>query len=426
MTCPLCTPKIRRPGGLPSALASFCLAVLAGAACACTPTEPPPGQTLADHERQLAARAAECADNADYLAWHGAVLLALGQVAAAAERLERALLLDPQHPRARRDYARALAAMGAVAAARELEPEASGAALATAAGPRWRLGGELAFALGHDSNLNNAPRAEQLTLTLPDGPLTLPLRPEARARSAPFVQAAARLEAQRALPGGAGLLLLGRLDTRQAPAGEARDQGDFNAIWQWPADLGLWSAHAGLGTLRWRADDVETSTRLGLRHIRPIVPDCALALGGEATWRRFPAARTLDHTQYALSTAWLCDGRTPWSAQLAIAREDAAARPSGDAWRLGGLLGGARPFAHGRLEYQLRLLWRREAQGQSPLLANGAPLSSTSLALRLSYRQPLAARWALDASLEAERQQANLPLYRLRREALALALVYTW
>jgi len=143
-----------------------------------------------------------CIVDADFLAAFGGLLLEDGDAAQALTWLERALLLDPGNLGAQADHALALAATGEPDALRELSvrllarsdlpvrlraklnpaPAANlyrlpQARLGVALAPRrqWGVQGEVNLQLGHESNLDRSPRLTELTLSIPEGPLVLPV-----------------------------------------------------------------------------------------------------------------------------------------------------------------------------------------------------------------------------------------------------------
>ena len=132
--------------------------------------------------------------------------MALGKPVEAIEPLERALLTNPDLFGAQLDLAQAQAMQGDAASAaalledlrsradlperfaaqidREISALRSPAALrmATRLAQGWQSTLQLSTMRGFDTNLNNAPSATELTLTLPGGNVTLPLDPSSRPR----------------------------------------------------------------------------------------------------------------------------------------------------------------------------------------------------------------------------------------------------
>lgn len=128
-------PSGEQPGRQRLAVGLFALLLVLGALCfsgftwasADCPPVPPAVPASFDARiallRELDSRAAACGLSADWYSLKGALLLANGQVSEAAESLERALLLAPDHAAARVDYADALAELGDVSSARALGEE---------------------------------------------------------------------------------------------------------------------------------------------------------------------------------------------------------------------------------------------------------------------------------------------------------------
>ena len=185
------------------------------------PSDLPSLRALAERQQEVSGEPG-CLKSATFHAWRGATLLALGKPDEAVEPLERALLQDPDLPGAQLDLAQALAAQGdsasAVAFLRSLRQRADlpiaigtaidrqlggllvpdllqkGIALATDWQSRWQFS-----ALGGaDSNLNNAPAASEITLTFPQGNVTLPLAPSSQPRQGAAVLGVAQWQGLKA------------------------------------------------------------------------------------------------------------------------------------------------------------------------------------------------------------------------------------
>lgn len=402
-----------------------------------------PGATLTELMQQAKRNAPNCQDDPAFLAWHGALLLASGRPGAALEVLERALLLAPEHQGARLDYARALAALGQGQAAQELIaeirarpdlPERPRAELAALVPPprEERLRPQLTLKGGVDSNLNYASAASQITLTLPEGAIALPVERKSRARSGSFLQAELELAGQRAIGAGKRLELYGRLSERLTPAeaGLEQSQLELAALLRQQADDHERIYLAALGATRWDGLVVQRQARLGLRRnwqAMPSDPRCTPGAGLDLEWRAHPGSPSLDYRYLQGAAALSCNGDRPWSAQIALGREFADDRPGQGANRL--MLRGLShvPLAGGaRLELEGRLNLRREDAPFSPLLAGGARLATVGYAARIEWARPLTARRELALGLVLERQQANVPLFDLSRHALYVAWQQRW
>ena len=141
-----------------------------------------------------------CLRNSEYFALYGAAQLNTGQLDAAMESLERALLLDPNNGAALIDYAQALLQDGQLFAAIEanqllLARTDIAENLATDLARRQRdwqsLTRQTIWQLdvlgGYDDNLNAAPDQDLVTLTLSGESVLLTLSEEFQAVSGPFL-----------------------------------------------------------------------------------------------------------------------------------------------------------------------------------------------------------------------------------------------
>jgi hypothetical protein len=196
----------------------------AGSACPVQPEYPLPRgaaelRELADR-LEFFSQQAGCLQSADFHAWRGAVLLMLGRPVEAVEPLERALLTNPQLFGAQLDLAQAHAMQGDRASAAALLQDlrdraevpsgfslrlqqeiaalqAPARAVAEPAPGGWQSSWQFSAVAGGDTNLNNAPSATEITLTLPAGDVTLPLDPASRPRKGAALLAAAQWQAIR-------------------------------------------------------------------------------------------------------------------------------------------------------------------------------------------------------------------------------------
>ncbi len=440
----------------------FFLLLWAGAVRACPGDAderlPPPDQ-LATLEQALAQRAAECGSHAGYLAYHGAVLNALGRPAEAAVLLEHALLLDPQRAGAQIDYAQALAALGDRASATTLlrdvlaRPDVPGALRAPLerrldaidvlrrqdaragfstlrewAGTGWQRAGSLTFKLGRDSNLNSAPSHSALTLTLPEGDAVLLLadRFRPRAGGAALVEASGQLI--RPMAGGAALQFYGEARLRDSPSASATNYQQLQAggAWSQPLASGFALFGAGASELVYGGDALYRAVRFSAsrdwqaNHCRP-------SLGVEGEWRRYPVVRELDSRYSGLSGGATCNFGSDRLALRVRGGQDTAQadRPGGDQSQADVRLVWGRPLAGGRLGADLLWYHQRDSIGYSPLLENGATRRLDRASAYLEYAYPVAAGWSAVASVESLVQRSNLALFDLSGRAFYLGVRWT-
>jgi hypothetical protein len=151
-------------------------------------------------EQQLAPLLAECLESSEFFALHGAAQLNSGQLAAALESLERALLIEPDNGAARIDYAQALYEQGQLFTALEINaqlltrtdlPPNLQPLLASRQQSWQALTRETVYQLdvlaGYDDNLNGGLDSGQVTLTLSGNPVPLELNPEFRPIGGPYL-----------------------------------------------------------------------------------------------------------------------------------------------------------------------------------------------------------------------------------------------
>lgn len=428
-------------------------------ACEAKPSYPLPTGT-AELQALLATldtQAPRCLLDASFHAWRGAVLLALGRPAAAIEALERALLIAPDLPGAQLDYAQALFAVGDVASARDLLqtlarrpdlPPPLQALLAqelAATDPHaWRTRWVLTTALGHDSNLNNAPAASELTLTFPQGAVTLPLEANFRPqRGAAWLNIA---QWQGLKPQGAQLWLL-QAEVRARSTGQPDtryQQADLSASWlQAPEAPRQWVVRMGASRIDFGGQRLLQSARASATHQWQAswadlpAPHCRPGLGAEAEWRRYPVTPELNGRYGGMVLSANC--QSAGGAAIAVPTQlvglqarwgrdtpDNAARPGG---------------AHNKLE--LRATWegrrgayklnadygytrQSDASGYSPLLSSNLNRVVTRHTVRLEVARPLPGAWANGpewfVSAEASQQASNLAAFASRQSALFTGL----
>jgi tetratricopeptide (TPR) repeat protein len=308
-------------------------------------------QALAERQQQVADERG-CLKDPHFHAWRGATLLALGHPAEAVEPLERALLENPDLPGAELDLAQALAEQGDRASARailesmrqrpDLPPAIAGtidrdlkvlahppffdvdAALAAAG---WHSRWQLSSLAGVDSNLNNAPASSDITLTFPEGNVTLPLDPTSQPRRGTAILSAAQWQGLR--PHGDSLWVLqAELRARDAGQGDVRyQQADLAAAWlQAPAASRQWVARVASSHLRYGGTSLLHTDRASLQYQWPALgsvsgPDwwaqavgaCRPAASGEFEFRRYPSSQGLNGLYEGGAIGLLCRGASPAS-----------------------------------------------------------------------------------------------------------------
>jgi tetratricopeptide (TPR) repeat protein len=423
-----------------------------GGVCPGGAGEPLPARAdLSAAAASLTGFADACRNNAAYLAYHGAILLRLGQFEAAAGLLERALLIDPDLAGAQADYAEALFGLGDIRGARSLADTLLSRA-DTPPGVRtylqdwranldrvetkdgWQLGGSLTLRVGGESNLNSAPAHSSLDLTLPDGQLaTLPL--SNRARSGWGTLTEAGFQAGRDIAAGGRLQLLADIRGRQAFEVQETNyqQYEFLAVTTFlaGADKAATSANQfslGASRLDYGGERLYEAERLGLARLTSL-GGCLAGGSVEMEARRYPTATNLDGRFTGLGASLRCplgDGRISLLGRVGEDRAENPTRPGGNQMRWDVRMAYGRPLWSGRIETEVNFGHQADAQSYSSLLENGAKRQLSRLGLRAEWSVPVSRGFEGLVTLEASRQKSNLSLFDIDNAALWLGLRWLW
>lgn len=402
-----------------------------------------------------------CIDHAAFLATLGALLLELGDAEAALVWLERSLMLNPDGLGARVDHALALSALGEPGALQELAvelrsrtdlPDALRTRLfpteTTSAfalplvrlghelKPQWGVQGEISLLAGHEGNLDRSPRLTELTLTLPDEIVVLPVESQRRAGAAAIAAAALELAyaPQPATVMRTGVVLAARAAPRQGAT-------DWRQ-WQWivsashgnqdlrgSIDIGLAGVGGPLG-------EPYTLRRIGL-NLDAHLQSCRLQLAAETEQRRQRQIGTLDAQINAATGRLQCplpsSRHWHWQMDLRVLRDHPRSndRPGGlQRGHSAGVRLSGPVWPEVVLEVGLHASRARDALGYSPLLENNAPrqFDLTQFTLELTTPIHLAQGQRLEAVLRWQdaRQDSNLPLFRYRASSAYTGLRWLW
>lgn len=443
--------------------------------CPARPVYPLPNNqsSLESLLAQQNAMALSCLKDAGFYSWRGAVLLALRMPEAALEDLERALLLEPDLPGAKLDYAQALMETGDTLSARGLlEQLAERPDLPAHLQPLiaralsdlqpahplrdWRSRWVLTTALGADTNLNNAPTATELTLSFAQGPVTLPLQDSARPQRGGASLLAAQWQAVK--PQGEHLWSLqADVRSRQTALATARyQQADLSAGWlQAPEAPSQWIARAGLTRVDMGGLALLRNVRASVLHQwqpRPLAmseglgADCRRSLGVELERSRYPSTVESNGRYAGLVANVSCVGTDDLAAQGLFGRQQVhfqlrrGSDHALDAARAGG----------NYLRTEFRAVWeamsgpykwnadygytrQSDGAGYSPLLQNNLRRTASrhSLRLELSRALPRSATtsWTNGAemfvSAETSRQNSNLDAFLSNQSALYIGMRWT-
>ena len=412
------------------------------------------GPALVARIQALSIHVQECQNHAGFLATLGHLLNRQGDPVEAIGHLERSLLIEPDSPGAKLDFAISLALTGDVQAAvglvddlltrldvpELLRPELQRQRAQWVDGA-WTRRTVLGLRLGRDSNVLGAPNLSSLTLTLPDQNLQLPLADNFKDQAATFALVNAQMELRRTALDGSywDLLLAGR--TRSSPAVAEAGSTQLDAAVE--RGLNLWGAGAaGFNGLYGLASWSDLRTRNGVQYrvtgvgggwLRRPRQQCQTRLGLEHQSRRYLSNELLSGSYSGVSAGLLCegDGGRQWqlSGRWGTDQQTDALRPGGaqkQAALRGVLYQPLRPYldALGALVLDVELSQTHDDTAYSSFLDNGRPRNTQRQQFRVEYQRALGRQWQWLAGLEVIRQRSNLELFQLRNTSPYVAVRY--
>ena len=393
-----------------------------------------------------AAMLTEAACNRDipFMFWLGQALNTLQHYDLAVDRLERVLLLDPDHLAAQIEYAIALEGSGERSAADALLEQVAADSRLTAAQrevivvrrrawafalpPGYAHRQTLALLAGYDNNLLGSTRTTQLELTLPDGSLPVILDPTSRPRSGIFGRLDWRLDAR--LPAGqkGAWVMAVALSLRHTPAQSDTDFSQFGLVLERNGS-GPWAPY---GALTMQALGVQgrhvyqlTGVGFGLDADALGAGSCRGRLGVELQHRRYPDAQVFNgYYTGALLQALCGDG---WLFRLRAGQDSPEydIRPGGRQDRIGFLAVRQMHLGAHRLNFEVDAEHQQDARGFSPLLEGNHRRRVNKAAYRLEYTH-LGGRVEPFVGAEWLRQQSNLALYAVDTRIVYAGLRVAW
>lgn len=388
---------------------------------------------------QLVALMPECLESAEYFALLGAAQLNTGQLPAALEALERALLLDPNNGAARIDYAQGLYAAGQLFAALELNqtllaredlpPEL--VSMLQARQQAWQdqrrsRRFDLEVAAGYDDNLNGAPSRSDFTLTLAGQPIPLTLDPEYQPVSGAYANVKL---------GAAFRKLSPRLthDVQLAVRHRASEYSASNLL-QFDGRYALaiplrryqWDLSAGASHLQFGGSPLYSVSEARAR-LRATGDGCRPDLELAAQHQLYHGQSVMSGLESSASVGMEClrdGGRQLFGIEAGALRNAAldANRPGGNrhGWQLS--LVWLLQFSQSTLSTQYSYASLQDAKGYSPLLDNGAVRQVNNRFFRVRYSRFLQPDLAFVVNLSHQGQGSNIRPFENRGTALDLGL----
>jgi tetratricopeptide (TPR) repeat protein len=392
----------------------------------------------------LAELQSRCLRSSEYYALLGAAQLNSGQLDVASESLERALLLDPKNGSAQIDYAEALFAAGQLFPALQLNETILGredlpAELRETLTQReadWRKNTkqhilQLDLQAGYDNNLNSAPGADQITLTLSGEPVLLSLNTDLQPQEGAFTNA--RLSSTQLTLTANGQhswtnQVRGRLsqDTRsdllQFDSRYALIKPTRRRTLQW---------EAGASSLFFGGSALYTSAQTRLSYQPNTNKRCAPVYEIASQYQRFHSQNTLDAWESKATLGASCVAGENTNNPLRIGFDGGyisnraldSTRPGDDrdGWQVN--VRAQRALFGGELSAQASYTRLEDAGSYSPILVNGAARWQERNQFLIQHRTPmrLGTRSALFlVNFYHQDQSSNIELFELSDTAVEL------
>lgn len=408
---------------------------------------------VAQHQtlEQLLANTPFCQRQPDWLAHLGHQLNTQGRYTEAAEHLERALLLAPQHLGAAFAYTIALAGSGDTTSALHLlaqltqrpdVPATLHAELLAAqhrmAHPLptvgWQLHRHAALRLGHDTNLLGSPRLSTLTLTLPGGDLTLPVDSSNLPRPGHYYRADLRVQATHTQTNGRRTDISLALQQRNTPNLPSTNNTLAEFLLETtPTMQGVWGnaatthLHTQSGT-RYRQTAAGGGWAWGMADG---TTTCQPRTGLEWQHRNLLSNTLLSSHYTGALAAVHCTSATPslwapshWQLSLRHGQDNPTTptRPGGKQHSTS---------LHTSAQWRNWLLHAevthtQDHSGYSTLLGNNQLRRTTRTLLRAEYHWQLATQWQAHVGVETYRQQSNISLFGARSTNTYISLRKNW
>ena len=389
----------------------------------------------------------QCYGNSEYFALAGAAYLSLGDLLRALENLERALLLDPSNGSAAVDFAEVLYRQGQVISAIEINsqlllredlPDDLREAIVRRQ-RRWQSDTrQQSFtfgpSIGYDNNLNSAPIAERLALTLSGNPVLLDVSSDFRAAGAAYAR----------FTGGGTLLSVGQEVNRRLTAsitGRFSEESNYDLI-QGSAryrlsdasDVPRWNTTFGLDHLIWGGNTVFSSATIRASLLLKDLGKCRIYSRLALQYQKYEAQDLLSGYEYFLGPGSECDiviAGTPnrIGLELGALRNSAqySRRLGGDRRGWQGNLFWQRNLGAGQLVGQYQFTEFNDEEGYSLLFKNGISRQEHLHSVYFSYARPLKSfgRTAQIVGTAAyHNQDSSIALFRTRGASLEFGVAW--
>lgn len=381
--------------------------------------------------QQLAGLMIECLDSAEFFALFGAAQLNSGDIAESLESLERALLIDPLNGAAQIDYAQALYLQGDLFAALELNARlleredlpANLRGLLESRQQNWRAVTrqklvQIDVLAGYDNNLNSAPNAGEITLTLSGEDVVLALNPEFRPVSGPYLNVRLGARLRQLAPDYQHNWLVEARGRVSEDSNSDQLQLDTRYAFVRPGPNQSWQLNAGMSHLFFGGSPLYTASEAAVRYL--VVRDgrCRPYYGFALQHQLYHDNSRLNAIEGKASAGANCSFQSDIGPQQLIMElaglENYAIkddRPGDNRWGWQASIAWRFPLAGGDFLSQLSHTRLDDREGYNPLLDGGADRWLDRTYLLLQYRRRLTPGTALLINFFHQDQHSNIELF---------------
>ncbi len=400
-------------------------------------------------EQALGPLLSQCSDSSEYFALLGTAQLRGSDLGRALETLELALLLDPKNGAALVDYAEVLFQQGQLLAALEINQQLLSREDLPAGlkdplrdrQRRWRsfanqTGFEASILGGYDDNLNSAPMARELALTLSGESVLLQVSPEFRPASGAYLNLAL---------GGINSVVRPEIATRFS--GQVRGRFSENSehdlvqastrfVLAETADETRWNAELGFDHLIYGTDSLFSSADLRASYLLAGGEVCRVYPRVAIQYQVYHGQRWLSGLESKLGLGLECDV----SAQGLMNRVAVEASGLHNKELKSGRLGGDRQG------WQFNVAWQRQLgmgvallqytftrmedeEGYSPLFSEGVVRDEHRDSLYFQYRRPapiLGSNAQILANIYYHSQRNTIDLFQTRGTSAEIGISWAF
>lgn len=387
--------------------------------------------------------AADCDSRADYHAHLGQLLLQGGQHQAAANALEKSLLLNPEQPGTQLDYAHALALLGEKASAQHIVSQVSARPDIDPGLRQWLLGGNnpqpsptprwtwaqlLQTTAGHESNLTSATHANAITLYLSNGPVLVPLDDGAQPQSGTALKTLLAAQGQ-SPPGSPDLRLSLALQTRNAKP--AADNHLLALSGSYVRPLGAGQAHLRWDGQQYKSNNSFAYTSQGLSlqyHWVPRSVPCKWHVTLGSADQSYAGSPDQDGRFHQARFDGSCkhpdQSETHWGLGAGQDRAQSSQRPGGNKNRSDWGVRHDRTLGNTATQLWLKQTRQQDRERFSPLLGE-----LVSRSIRTDWGAgawwPLSGQWSWGLEVESTSQKSTNALLNIRNLSIYTGLRWT-